>query len=202
MFLKKTTPDYKTILLAQCEEAEKAIKLLDSYMRNSDTGTASEIDAAEDSGDQLQKALNEYVENSFITPVSRHLLFNLARVLDDLTDSILDLKDYLSFFGCRPGEKDFEMKNLDAQAISHLTEAVRQWDAADQTLFWENIHRAQKLEHQVKRIYWENIREILQRESVQEIIVSREFCRDLSVLSERIGKAADRLADLKIKSIK
>ena len=142
------------------------------------------------------------MENSFITPVSRHLLFNLARVLDDLTDSILDLKDYLSFFGCRPGEKDFEMKNLDAQAISHLTEAVRQWDAADQTLFWENIHRAQKLEHQVKRIYWENIREILQRESVQEIIVSREFCRDLSVLSERIGKAADRLADLKIKSIK
>lgn len=202
MFQKKQKPDAIRMLIIQCEQAEIAISHLVKYMVSPDPALADSIDKTEKFADKEQAVLSEYVENTFITPVSRHYLFNLSRVIDDLTDAVMDLKDFLVFFDYAPRTMDVEMARLSAESIHFLTDALRKWDSKDSDEFWESVRKIRKNENQVKRMYWEDIRQIVQNSSLQEVITSREFCRDLNELARKIEKAADRLGDLKIKSIK
>ena len=94
------------------------------------------------------------------------------------------------------------MARLSRDSIFILTDAMREWEDSDADKFWSNIVKAKKNENQVKRLYWENIKELENEGSIRDIITSREFCRDLNSLANKVGKASDRLGDLKIKSLK
>ena len=202
MFNKKRNPDVMKMLLAQCEQAENAIEQLVEYMTTHDPALAEAIDATEENADKHQAILADYVENTFITPLSRHYLFSLSRLIDDVTDAILDLKDFLVFFDYAPREKDIEMARLCAESIRVLAKALREWDDTDRTAFWNSVKATEKNKEKIKRMYWEDVRQIVQADSIQSVITSREFCRDLRSLAEKIKRVADRLGDLKIKSIK
>ncbi len=69
--------------------------------------------------------------------------------------------------------------------------------------FWDYLVKAKKNENQVKRLYWEGINDLeFQELSLKDVIIQREFSKDLNKLTNKIGKAADRISDIKIKSIK
>lgn len=202
MFHRKQNPDALQMLLAQCEQTEIAIAQLIEYMGTRDASLAAEIEQTEKAADRKQEILSDYVENTFITPVSRHHLFNLSRVIDDLTDAVLDLKDFIVMFDYEPRQKDIQMARLSQESIHILADALREWDDTDTLAFWQSVKRIRKNEDQMKRLFWENVKEIIQEDSIQTIITAREFCRDLNSLADKIEKVADRLGDLKIKSIK
>jgi uncharacterized protein Yka (UPF0111/DUF47 family) len=164
--------------------------------------TAEAIEAAEKSADRKREELVYYVENTFITPVDRHYLFKVSRVIDDLSDEIKDLKDYILFFDYHPTDKNIEMAKLNSKAIFTFAGAMKEWNNPDTDKFWSHLVEAKKCENQVKRLYWENIKELEDMESLKGIITMREFCRDLNSLANKVGKAADRLGDMRIKSIK
>ena len=179
----RSCPDTEVydLLKGQCAQGSLSADLFVQFMHTLDPDTADRIEEAEKTADRKRETLIYYVENTFITPVSRHYLFNLSRVIDDLTD---------------------EMAEINRESIHILEESVVAWISSDDDRFWKGMIRIKKNENKVKRLFWENIREIEGEDSIRDIISSREFCRDLNSLANKTGKVADRLGDLKIKSIK
>jgi uncharacterized protein Yka (UPF0111/DUF47 family) len=171
-------------------------------MNDLNKDTADQIEHYEKTADAERAELVHYVKNAFITPVDRHYLFKVSRVLDDLSDEIKDLKDFILFFDYHPTEKNIEMAKLASSAIFILTDAMKKWNDPNTDEFWKDLKQAKKYQDRVKRLYWENIKELETYESMKGIITMREFCRDLNNLVNKVGKAADRMGDLKIKSIK
>ena len=200
----RSCPDTEVydLLKGQCAQGSLSADLFVQFMHTLDPDTADRIEEAEKTADRKRETLIYYVENTFITPVSRHYLFNLSRVIDDLTDEIKDLKDFIQVFDYRPTPKNIEMAEINRDSIHILEESVGAWISSDDDRFWKGMIRIKKNENKVKRLFWENIREIEGEDSIRDIISSREFCRDLNSLANKTGKVADRLGDLKIKSIK
>lgn len=204
-FKKNERPDFHSMLLEQCELTSKSISLLLNYMADPKGDTADYIERCEKKADKVRRGLIDYVETSFITPLDRHDLFAVSRCIDDMTDKIKDLKDFLVFFDYTPFEKHVGMARCIASSILAITAAMEKWnDSCD--IFWENLVKAKKNENQVKRLYWEIIADLDQQDQqklpLKEVIILREFSKDLNSLANKIGRAADSISDLKIKSIK
>lgn len=202
-FKKGERPNFYHMLKRQCEITMRSSMLLLRLAENNEEDLAEEIEACEKKADKVRRDLIDYVENSFITPLDRHDLFSLSRSIDDVTDKIKDLKDFILFFHYSPTRKNVEMIRLIDSSIYSLTDAMSEW--ADDRIenFWDDIVRAKKNENQVKRLYWENISDLDRcKETLKDVIVMREFSKDLNSLANKIGKAADSISDAKIKSIK
>ncbi len=201
-FKKNERPDFQSMLLRQCEITSKSISLLLNYLAEPEDYLAEQIESCEKKADKVRRTLIDYVENSFITPLDRHDLFAVSRSIDDMTDKIKDLKDFLLFFNYTPYPKHVEMAHCICSSIHAITAAMENW-YEDTSAFWDALVKAKKNENQVKRLYWEIIADLDQQElSLKEIIIMREFSKDLNCLANKIGRAADSISDLKIKSIK
>lgn len=131
-FKKGTKPDVYTILTNQCDAACTSSNLLVEFMTTLAPETAEKIEKTEKSADRKRENLIDYVENTFITPLDRHYLFKVSRVIDDLTDEIKDLKDFIIFFDFHPTEKNIEMAKISRDAIYDLTAAMKDWKTAIQ----------------------------------------------------------------------
>ncbi|MFQ9893583.1 MAG: DUF47 domain-containing protein [Emergencia sp.] len=202
-FRKNERPNFYTMLQKQCEITSRSSALFVQLLDCREEMLAKEIENCEKKADQVRRELIDYVENSFITPLDRHDLFAVSRAIDDITDKIKDLKDFLLFFKFSPTEKHKEMGKLIDASIDHITGAMTEWAGDNIDCFWDDLVKAKKNENQIKRIYWENIRD-LEREklNLKEIITMQEFSKDLNSLANKVGKAADYISDIKIKSIK
>jgi len=199
---RKEKPNVFSMLIVQCDQACDSISFLVDFMNEGGQKLADVIELTEKDADQTRRDLISYVQNTFITPLDRHDLFALSRSFDDLTDAVKDLKDFILFFDFAPTAKNIEMAALAEESINLLTASMKDFSAENTDNFWAGLVKVKKNDSQVKRLYWANIKEIEEENSMQSIITSREFCRDLRNLSKKVDKAADRLGDLKIKSIK
>ena len=101
-FKKAEQPNFYYMLSRQCEITSISISLLLKYIDTREEELAEQIEHCEKDADKVRRSLIDYVENSFITPIDRHDIFALSRSIDDITDKIKDLKDFLVFFQYRP----------------------------------------------------------------------------------------------------
>ena len=92
-FKKQERPNFYYMLTRQCEITSRGISLLLKYIDTRDDELAEQIEHCEKDADKVRRSLIDYVENSFITPLDRHDLFALSRIIDDITDKIKDLKN-------------------------------------------------------------------------------------------------------------
>ncbi|MGF6375173.1 putative phosphate transport protein (TIGR00153 family) [Clostridiales Family XIII bacterium PM5-7] len=202
-FKKKERPNFYSMLRKQCEITSKSVSLLQKYIGSKDANVAEEIEQCEKKADKVRRNLIDYVETSFITPLDRHDIFAMSRRIDDMTDKIKDLKDFLVLFAYEPTEKNVEMIRLIGESIHAITDAVSEWEDGSLENFWEHLVRAKKCDDQVKRLYWEDIDDLDKEvRTLKEIIILREFSKDLNTLANKVGRAADIIGDTKIKSIK
>ena len=80
---------------------------------------------------------------------------------------------------------------------------MSEWSEDSIENFWDYLVKAKKNENQIKRLYWENINDLDRyKASLRDIIIIREFSKDLNKLANKVGQAADSISDIKIKSIK
>ncbi|WP_425757214.1 DUF47 domain-containing protein [Ihubacter sp. rT4E-8] len=202
-FKKQEQPNFYYMLSRQCEITSRSISLLLKYIDTQEEDLAEQIEHCEKDADKVRRSLIDYVENSFITPLDRHDIFALSRSIDDITDKIKDLKDFLVFFQYQPTDKNLEIIQLIDASIYNLTCAMNEWAHDRIEHFWDDLVKAKKNENQVKRLYWEGIADLeFQEITLKDVIMQREFAKDLNKLANKIGKAADRISDIKIKSIK
>lgn len=202
-FKKKERPDFYDMLTRQCEITSVSISLLLKYIDTGDLQLADQIESCEKNADKIRRDLIDYVENSFITPLDRHDLFSVSRDIDDITDKVKDLKDFLIFFHYMPTPKNIEMAKLIDSSIHFLTCAMSEWSENSIENFWDYLVKAKKNENQIKRLYWEDINDLDEcTGTMRDIIIVREFSKDLNKLANKVGQAADSISDIKIKSIK
>lgn len=201
-FKKKNRPDFFNLLSEQSSLTLESMALLMEYMKNKSHAVTDDIESHEKRADRIRAELIDQVQVAFITPMDRHDLFSVSRRIDDVTDKIKDLKDFLVFFQICPTENNLKMAEYILDSISCIDIAVKQLHETNDTVFWENIVKAKKNENQVKRCYWDNINELNeQRLEINDIIIFREFAKDLNSLANKIGRTADKLSDMKVKSI-
>ena len=202
-FKKKEKPNVYHMMTYQCEEAYIAIYNLIKLLITRKPEYGDAIEDCEKTADRKRRELIDYVRNSFITPVDRHDLFAVSRQIDDITDEIKDLKDFILFFDYQPSMSLEDMMTLIKEAITLLTEAVSSWaENQPEEEFWTRIVRIKKIENEMKRLYWESIKDMSQDKDYLELIRSVDFRKDLNSLANKIGRAADTLSDIKIKAIK
>ncbi len=199
-FNKKDRPNFYGLLIEQIDIAAEAMNLLDQFIITRDKELSDQIEAFEKKGDKIRGELVKQVRDSFITPLDRHDLFSLSRNLDDITDEIKDLKDFMTFFSIVPTRSNDQMADCILESVNCLKEAVENLHGGDDDLFWAQIMKAKKNENLIKRLYWQNIKEMEGQEmEPYEMTMHMEFSRDLNSLANKIGKAGDKLGDIKVK---
>ncbi len=202
-FKNNESPDFYYMLKEQCDYSLEAINALTSFVIDLDEDMANRIESIEKKADQTRKDLVSYVESSFITPLDRHDISSMSRCIDDLTDKIKDLKDFILFFNYHASETQVEMCRHIKSGIDGLSRAVDGWYKSIKTDLWEYLVVSKRSENEVKRLYWKGILDLKENDKeLYDVILSREFSKDLNSLANKIGKAADRIGDIKIKSIK
>lgn len=201
-FRKEERPDFYSLLIEQCDLNDEIMTLFIAYMENRDEETAEAIDQCEKEADQVRRRLIDYVENSFITPLDRHDIYAVSRRIDDITDKVKDLKDFIEFFEFVPIKKNIEMAQRVQVTVCCIAEAVRAWAAGDDDGFWDAVAEGKQKSRIIKNLYWESLKKLdSDIFTLEEILIKREFFRDLNELSYKTKKAIDRISDTKIKSI-
>lgn len=201
-FKKEDRPDFYSLLIEQCDLNDEIMTLFIAYMESQDDETAEAIDQCEKEADQVRRKLIDYVENSFITPLDRHDIYAISRRIDDITDKIKELKDFIEYFELTPIKKNIEMAKRVQATVRGIAEAVKAWADGDDEGFWDSIMEAKRKSRIIKNLYWESLKKLDNDEfTLEEVLIKREFFRDLNQLSYKTKKAIDRISDTKIKSI-
>lgn len=201
-FSKEERPDFYSLLLSQCQLNDQIMALFIAFMETKDGDLAKAVDACESEADQVRRQLIDYVENSFITPLDRHDLYAVSRRIDDVTDQVRNLKDFIVFFDFSPIKKNIEMAKRIESTINCITEAVYAWADEDNEGFWTAITEGKRKGRVIKNLYWESLKKLdSEIFTLEEIMIKREFFRDLNLLSYKARKAIDRISDTKIKAI-
>ena len=202
-FKKEERPDFYLMLGEQCSITSQCAEYFLSLTSERNASIADKIESCEKHADQVRRDLINYVETSFITPLDRHDLFAVSRSIDDITDKLKDLKDFLMFFNYQPTAGHQEMAQIIRESIYNIACAVRDWPCPDNSIFWEYLVKAKKNENEIKRMFWKTIYDLDDDVVItKDVLILREFSRDLNDLANKIGEAADKLSDMKIKSIK
>ena len=100
------------------------------------------------------------MENSFITPLDRHDIYAVSRRIDDITDKVKDLTDFIEFFEFVPIKKNIEMAQRIQVTVSGITEAVKCWAVGDDDGFWDAIMEAKRKSRIIKNLYWESLKKL------------------------------------------
>lgn len=202
-FKKEERPDFYRMLGEQCSITSQCAEYFLALTNDRSASTADKIESCEKQADQVRRDLINYVETSFITPLDRHDLFAVSRSIDDITDKLKDLKDFLMFFNYQPTDGHREMAEIIRESVYNVACAVREWNGPEDCGFWEYLVKAKKNENEIKRMFWKTIYDLDDDAVItKDVLILREFSRDLNDLANKIGEAADKLSDMKIKSIK
>lgn len=202
-FKKENRQDFDTLLGEQCTITLQCAEYFLLLAMDRDATIADKIESCEKRADRVRRELIDYVETSFITPLDRHDLFAVSRSIDDITDKLKDLKDFLMFFHYQPTPEHLDMARVIRDSVSDISSAVEHWSLPDDTEFWEALVKSKKNENEIKRMFWKTIYDLSDDALVtKETLILREFSRDLNDLANKIGEAADKLSDMKIKAIK
>ena len=202
-FKREEKPDFYKMLQSQCEIAAGSIRTLLKFMNTPQPELAAKIDSYQVKGDRIRRQLIDYVENNFISPLDRHDIFAVSRMIDDLTDKTGDLKDFLQYFDYMPDSIHLEMIAVISESVDALEQSLKKWNSASIDEFWPELIKVKNNKDIVRRLYWETIDTITDAEfSLHDGTVKREFSKELYMLSHKTGKVGDRLSDIRIKAIK
>ena len=202
-YKRNEKPEFDDLLLKQCVITSQCIAELLELMETRDTELADKIEKHENKADKVRLKLIDYVETSFITPLDRHDIFAVSRLIDDITDKINELKDFIMFFDFKPDETQIEIVKIIESSINDIEIAVKNWKKSTKDNFWKYLVNINRNQDTVKRLYWKTIDTITDYEfNLHDATVMREFSKELHELSRKTGRAGDRLSDIKIKAIK
>jgi uncharacterized protein len=109
------------------ENIHRAAELLDQMLRTfPDSGPlAAEIRACEQQGDQITHQLIDRMNKTFVTPIEREDVLQLASALDDVVDYIEEVADFLGLYGIEaPMDQAQELANIIVLATRELAVAL------------------------------------------------------------------------------
>ncbi len=180
------------------EEAGKnilnAADLLDRMLRNyPDTKElARDILICEQEGDRITHDIVHRLHQTFVTPIDREDILELASALDDVVDYTEEVADYLGLYKVEaPMEQAQRLAHILMQAARQITEAIpRMRDFKDISHFTVEIHR---LENEGDRVTREAIASLFDN-GIDPMVVIR--WKDLFERLEEAIDATEKVANI------
>jgi hypothetical protein len=116
-----------------------------------DEGLGREILIAEQEGDRLTHEVVQRLNTSFVTPIDREDIYNLATQMDDIVDYAEEAADFLALYKIEaPMEQAQALTRVLVQACEQLAKGLEHLpDFKDLDRYWIEIHR---LENEGDRI--------------------------------------------------
>jgi hypothetical protein len=171
----------------------RAADLLDRMLRNyPDTRElAREILLCEQEGDRITHDIVNRLNQTFVTPIDREDILELASNLDDVVDLTEEVADYLGLYKVEaPMEQAQRLAHILMQASRQIAEAIpRMRDFKDISHYTVEIHR---LENEGDRVVREAIASLFDN-GIDPMVVIR--WKDLFERLEEAVDATERVAN-------
>ncbi len=150
-----------------------------------------EIHTAEANGDRITHELITRLNNTFVTPIERDDIIELASGLDDITDLIDEVADYLRIYKIeRPMVQSQQLAEILHEASEQIRKAMpRLRDFKDMDRYTSEIHR---LENEGDRVVRNGLKELFSGE-MDALMVIR--WKDLFDRLEEAIDACERVAN-------
>jgi predicted phosphate transport protein (TIGR00153 family) len=171
----------------------RAADLLDRMLRNyPDTRElAREILLCEQEGDRITHDIVQRLNQTFVTPIDREDILELASALDDIVDLTEEVADYLGLYKVEaPMEQAQRLAHILMQASRQVSEAMpRMRDFKDISHYTVEIHR---LENEGDRVTREAIASLFDN-GIDPMVVIR--WKDLFERLEEAIDATEKVAN-------
>jgi uncharacterized protein len=171
----------------------RAADLLDQMLRNypETKGLARDILLCEQEGDRITHDIIQRLNQTFVTPIDREDILELASALDDIVDYTEEVADYLGLYKVEaPMEQAQRLAHILFQAARQIVEAIpRMRDFKDISHFTVEIHR---LENDGDRVTREAIASLFDH-GIDPMVVIR--WKDLFERLEQAIDATERVAN-------
>jgi predicted phosphate transport protein (TIGR00153 family) len=171
----------------------RAADLLDRMLRNypETKELAREILLCEQEGDRITHDIIQRLNQTFVTPIDREDILELASTLDDIVDLTEEVADYLGLYKVEaPMEQAQRLAHILMQACRQIAEAMpRMRDFKDISHYTVEIHR---LENEGDRVTREAIASLFDN-GIDPMVVIR--WKDLFERLEDAVDATERVAN-------
>ena len=151
-----------------------------------------DIRATEAEGDRITHEIVNRLNNTFVTPIDREDIIELASALDDITDLIEEVADYLGLYKIEaPMEQAQRLAVILHQAAAQIEKAMpRLRDFKDMHKYTAEIHR---LENEGDRVVREGLASLFEG-GIDPMVVIR--WKDLFGRLEEAIDACERVANV------
>jgi predicted phosphate transport protein (TIGR00153 family) len=170
-----------------------AADLLDQMLRNfpETKGLARDILLCEQEGDRITHDIVNRLNQTFVTPIDREDILELASALDDIVDLTEEVADYLGLYKVEaPMEQAQRLAHILMQAARQVSEAMpRMRDFKDISHYTVEIHR---LENEGDRVVREAIASLFDN-GIDPMVVIR--WKDLFERLEEAIDATEKVAN-------
>jgi predicted phosphate transport protein (TIGR00153 family) len=174
--------------------AVRAADLLDQMLRSfpERADLARDILICEQEGDRITHDIIHRLNQTFVTPIDREDILELASALDDITDFIEEVADYLGLYKIEaPMEQSQRLAHTLLQATRQIAEALpRMRDFKDISHYTVEINR---LENDGDRIVREAVASLFET-GIDPMVVIR--WKDIFERLEEAVDACERVANI------
>jgi predicted phosphate transport protein (TIGR00153 family) len=171
--------------------AGKLRDMLESYDRLDDRVT--EIQALEKRGDEIDREINQRLEDAFVTPFDREDIHELTVRLDDVVDGIQATAETLVIYGIdRPTDEARTLGRILADQSDALLSALRKLDGLKD--LDADLVRVHDLEHEADRLSREAIAKLFAGSpDPLDVIKWRDLYRELENAIDAAEDAAEAI---------
>jgi uncharacterized protein Yka (UPF0111/DUF47 family) len=188
-------PDVLGCLTLQIAETLAGLESLAAWA-GGDPAAAAAVREAETRGDEAKRKVLAAVSDSFVTPAEPEDLFALSQGIDWLLNRSRDLVNEAEAMRIEPDESIAKMAGMLVETLRRIGDAVASLIAdpdAAMTAANEAIH----IEHDLDRIYYQGMADLLDEPDRRSRIALRELYRHIA----RIGDAELLIAERVIYSV-
>ena len=171
-----------------------ATKLRDMLERFDDLDARiAEIQMLEKRGDDIDREINQRLEDAFITPFDREDIHDLTIQLDDVVDGIQSVAETIVIYGVeRPTDEARQLASILAEQADSLVSALRKLDGLKD--LDADLRKVHDLEHQADTLSRAAVARLFRdRMDPLEVIKWRDLYRELENAIDAAEDAAEAI---------
>ncbi len=148
----------------------------------------------EHDGDEARAELVKILGRVLTTPIDAEDIFRLSRSIDDVLDNLRDFVREVDLYQPAGLEFALPLTRTLAEGLERLRPALEELEGTKGHARQSTL-ATRKAAGQVRRLYQQELAELLNSPLDNETLKRRELLRRLDVVGLRLGEAADALAD-------
>lgn len=215
--LVPSVPDFYGMLEAQTHNLRDCISMLNNYFESTDTELANRIHALVDSGHALRDSTVLTLHRSFVTPIDREDIYQLAMALDHILDYLKNTVREVEVLQVAPNDWMQRMTRELETGIDSLADGFTSFAAGNAEAV-TRVVQTRAAERNVEDLYRDALEHMFGGEEYLALMASesaadvrscldfvvtrikrREVYRHLSNAADRLAHAGETLRDIAIK---